>query len=93
MRSALLLVLLASSSRAEVGVRLPDRAHVIVHKRLVSSFHDGAGGDLLVKGRPFTVVYTITNLGSECVALRRWRPATVPSLPPRPPLSLRRPAR
>ena len=39
-----------------------ERGHVIVQKRLVES--------VLVQYQPFTVVYDVLNIGTECVALR-----------------------
>ena len=51
-----------------------ERGHVVVHKRLTQS--------VLGKGVPFEVVYTVLNIGTECV-LRA--PTDPPISPPPPP--------
>jgi hypothetical protein len=69
----LVACLIVGTVSSEITNRLADRAHVIVHKRLVSSYRDPNGADILVKGRPFTVSYVVSNLGAECVAQMRRR--------------------
>ena len=89
----LVACLVVGTVSSEITNRLADRAHVIVHKRLVSSYRDPHGADILVKGRPFTVSYVVSNLGAECVTqMRRRREggSAFPPLAPRypPPSSL-----
>lgn len=50
-----------------------ERGHVVVHKRLTQS--------VLGKGVPFEVVYTVLNIGTECVL----RAPTDPPISPPPP--------
>ena len=83
---ALLACLVVGTVVSEITARLAGRAHVIVHKRLVSPYRDPSGADILVKGRPFTVSYAVSNLGAECVAQmggKGWREGLLPLLAPR----------
>lgn len=66
-----------SAAPEPIASRLP-RGHIVVVKHLAS-----ARGSTLVKGEPFTVTWTILNLGDECVkslpraralGTRPWRP-------------------
>ena len=59
-----LLSSLLSASAEVVPVKL-ERGHVIVVKRLTAPLTQG----YLVKGHPFTVTYSVINLGAECVGL------------------------